>query len=361
MISENNIYSDLAIPPGEYLAEVIEELGMTKDELARRMNRPAPKLSAIFNGTKAITPDTALQLEKVVGVPAHIWTGLESEYRLTLARNQEAREIQQQQNETKLVTKYCYADLANLGFVKKTTRPINKVRELQHFFGVTSLKNIPNLKRHQVAFRTGAGNQSQEATSAWLRIGEFQAQRTEAPPFSQKALKHSIPKIRRMTNLLPGKFINSLKKILLECGIVFVLCPHLPKTYTSGATFWLGQNKAVVMLSNRGRWADMFWFSFFHEIGHLRLHGKQLVFLENDNGSELDKREQEANNFAANVLIPLKEYKEFLFDGLFQVDNITDFAKRIKVHPGIIVGRLQHDGLLKISWLNSIRTRYDWK
>lgn len=73
------IHSDLAIAPGEFLEEVIDDLGMTKDEFAVRMNRPAAKLSQIFSGNKAITPDTALQIEKVTGVPAHIWTGLESE------------------------------------------------------------------------------------------------------------------------------------------------------------------------------------------------------------------------------------------------------------------------------------------
>ena len=83
MMIRENILSDMAIPPGEYLEEVISEMGMTKNELAQRMSRPAPKLSAIFTGDKAITPNTALQLEKVVGVPAHIWTGLEAEYRLT--------------------------------------------------------------------------------------------------------------------------------------------------------------------------------------------------------------------------------------------------------------------------------------
>ena len=92
MMTEQNIHSDLAIPPGEYLEEVLVELGMTKDELARLMDRPGPKLNAIFKGHKSITPDTALRLEKVVGVPAHIWTGLEAEYRLALARIQDTKE-----------------------------------------------------------------------------------------------------------------------------------------------------------------------------------------------------------------------------------------------------------------------------
>src|SRR5690606_1407062 len=99
MTKEKNIYSDLPIPPGEFLEEVIDDLGMGKDELAKRMNRPAAKLSAIFSGDKAITPDTALQLEKVTGVPAHIWNGLESEYRLTLARLQEHKELENRKNE----------------------------------------------------------------------------------------------------------------------------------------------------------------------------------------------------------------------------------------------------------------------
>ena len=89
MMTDRSVHSDLAVPPGEYLEEVLEELGMTKDELAKRMDRPAPKLSAIFKGEKAITPDTALRLERGLGVPAHIWIGLESEYRLALARTEE--------------------------------------------------------------------------------------------------------------------------------------------------------------------------------------------------------------------------------------------------------------------------------
>jgi HTH-type transcriptional regulator/antitoxin HigA len=89
MMTDQSVHSDLAVPPGEYLEEVLEELGMTKDELAKRMDRPAPKLSAIFKGEKVITPDTALRLERVVGGPAQIWIGLESEYRRALARTEE--------------------------------------------------------------------------------------------------------------------------------------------------------------------------------------------------------------------------------------------------------------------------------
>ena len=362
MMTREDIHSDLAIPPGEYLEEVLSELGMSKNELARRMNRPAPKLSAIFTGDKAITPNTALQLEKVVGVPAHIWTGLEAEYRLTRARNQELQEIQKLREEVHLVRKFCYSELAKLGYVARKTKPLEKVQELQQFFGVTSLKNISALRRYQVAFRQGKGKRSPEATAALLRIGELQGQKTESAQFSKEALKSALPIIRSMTRLSPEEFETQLRQILLGAGVVLIFSPHLPKTYLYGATFWLGRLKAVLMLTIRGSWADIFWFSLFHEIGHLLLHGKQMVFLETDDReNKLEKAEKEADQFAANILIPPNDYKAFIQSASFYPHNIEEFADRLGIDPGIVVGRLQHEGYIQNSWHNQLRTRYVWK
>ena len=362
MMNSEHSRSDLAIPPGEYLAEVIYELGMTKDELARRMRRPAPKLSAIFTGNKVITPDTAIQLEKVVGVPAHIWTGLEAEYRLTLARNQEVYELKKLCDESHLVTKFCYSELVKFGLLAKKAKAAEKVQQLQHFFGVTSLRNISSLKRYQVAFRRGNGKRSPEATAAWLRMGEIQGQKAVCPPLRKDVLENELSSIRGMTRKEPENFETQLRQTLLNAGVVLVLCPHLPKTYLHGATFWLGQNKAVLMLTIRGRWADTFWFSLFHELGHLLLHSKQIVFLEDDaHEHETDKSEQEADGFAANILIPPDEYKLFLKAGAFYPQDIKKFARHLRIDPGIVVGRLQHDDYLKPSWHNQLRSRYKWK
>jgi len=366
MMTKEYTHSDLAVPPGEYLEEVLSELGMAKDELARRMNRPASKLSAIFTGDKAITPDTALQLEKVVGVPAHIWTGLEAEYRLTLARNLEVLEDQRLRGESCFIAKYCYSELVVQGFVAKKTKAPEKVQELQRFFGVTSLTNIPSLKRYQAAFRQGAGIRSHEATATCLRIGEFQGQRTVSSPFNKSLLESVLPLIRSMTLQVPERFEAKLRQTLLDVGVVLVLCPHLPKTYLQGATFWLRQNKAVnkavIMLTIRGSWADIFWFSLFHEIGHILLHGKKMVFLEEVNKTcELGNFEKEANTFAVDVLIPPGDYKSFLDAGSFYSRDIISFARHLGIDPGIVVGRLQHDDKILRSWHNNLRTRYRWE
>lgn len=368
MVIRQEVHSDLPIPPGEYLAEVIAELGMTKDELARRMNRPAAKLSAIFAGGKAITSDTALQLEKVVGVPAHIWTGLEAEYRLTLARLHEAREHQQLQKESGLVTKFCYKELAELGFVAKKTKPTEKVSELQRFFGVTSLRNITDLRRYQAAFRCAPRKRSPEALAAWLRIGEVKGQKTVCAPFDINKLERTLQELRSLTLRAPEQFEPELHKILADAGVVLVLAPHLSKTYAHGATFWLGRDKAVLMLTIRGSWADIFWFSLFHELGHILLHlSKQEVILESDeveteNLSCKDQaHEREADQFAANKLIPPEAYKNFVETGSFYRGDIQRFASQVGIDAGIVVGRLQHDDHIQKSWHNQLRSRYEWK
>ncbi len=363
MNNASNINSNLAIPPGEFLEEVISDFGITKDELARRMNRPAAKLSAIYKGDKAITPETALQLEKVVGVPAHVWIGLENEYRLTLARQKELQ--MNLQEEAKLITSYCYRDLAKLNYVKKCSKSAEKVIELQKFFGVTSLNTIANLNRYQPFFRIsnqGLSKHSPEVLAAWLRMGEIEAHKTDTEEFNKKRFIRVLQQIRALTRLEPEEFIPKLETLLAESGIAFVVVPHLPKTYAHGATYWLGKSKAILMLTLRKSWADIFWFSLFHEIGHILLHSNQIVFVEGENHNDTQKKyEFEADKFAANTLIPPKQYNEFIKKSEFYKNNILRFAERVKIDPGIVVGRLQYENYIKNSWHNQLRSRYIWK
>jgi len=361
MVTDNDIQSNLAIPPGEYLEEVLEELGMTKDELAHRMGRPATKLSQIFRGEKAITPDTALQLETVVGVPAHIWTGLESEYRLTLARQEKRQQEDQLRSETGLVAKFPYIELVKAGEIERHSGPTDRVKALREFFGVMSLRSVRELKRYQPAFRfgkSGSGERTPEAIAAWLRMGERRAQRFHCAPYSEDRLRACLADLRGMTSQNPDNFQESLLSALAECGVALIFCPHFLKTGSHGATFWLGHEKAVLMITIRYKWADIFWFSLFHEIGHILLHSRQAVILEDD---AQDQREHAADMFAASTLIPQAEYRHFTHEGLFYPDDIAKFARKVGIDSGIVVGRLQHDGLLNRRFCNDLRTRYEWK
>ncbi|MCX6363221.1 MAG: HigA family addiction module antitoxin [Actinobacteria bacterium] len=364
MATEATIHSDLAVPPGEYLEEVIAELDMSKDELARRMRRPAAKLSAVFKGHKAITPDTALQLEKVVAVPAHIWLGLESDYRLTLARRQSQTEVGRLRAESKLTAAYCYNQLAKLGAVARTTKPLVKVAELQRFFGVASLTAIPEVRRYQAAFRMGATSRhrrSPEAVASWLRLGEVEARKLDCAAFDKKRLESSLPTLRAMTMQLPEVLEPALSSLLARAGVALIICPHFPGTRVHGATFWVGRDKAALMMTIRGGWADVFWFSLFHELGHILLHGRREVILENDDADPaLKEREAEADQFAGESLIPPDDYLRFVASGGFSGAEIEAFAFKSNIDPGVVVGHLQHDGHLKREGQNELRTRYTW-
>jgi len=358
MATNPEIYSDLAVPPGEYLAEIVEEIGMSQAELARRMGRPVQAISEIANGIKAITPDTALQLEQVLGVPAHIWTGLEAEYQLTKARSEAAAQVE---DEADLVVRFPYPEIAKLGWAKPTRRRSEKVMELRRFFGVASLHNLQGVHAYAPAFRQSARAEvSHEALVAWLRGGTLEAEKTKTAPFDGAKVRGVLQTLRPLTRQEPDLFLPELRQQLAEGGIAFVLLPHFPKTYANGATFWLAPYKAVLMMTIRGSWADIFWFSLFHELGHILLHDKRHTFLEDGvDDPSWQKQEEEADEFAQKTLIPPAHYRSFVKAGRFSATRIASFADEIDIAPGIVVGRLQHDGLLARNH-HIHRARYKW-
>lgn len=360
-MTDQSYMSDLAIPPGEYLEEVLDDLELSQAELARRMGRPPQAINEIIKGEKAITPETAIQLEQVVDVPAEFWNNLESGYRLVLAKEQEMLKAQQ---EIEVVSKFPYLEMSKLGLVKKTRNAIEKVKELQKFFGVSSLFNIENVKEYSPAFRLWENETiSREAIAAWLRTGHLLASWQDVADFDRNTLKNNIANIRALSlESDPKKMLSSLKSLLAVCGVALVVIPHYPRTYVTGATFWYGKNKPVVMMSMRGSWSDIFWFSLMHELGHILLHNKRITFIEGGNNSSQDYKvqEEDADYFAQEILIPKLSYDEFVSKFDFGPASIAIFAESIGIHPGIVTGRLQHDKYLS-HLQHHHRTRYKWK
>ncbi len=360
MATEKRFYSDLPIPPGNYLAEVLGAKGMTQAELARRIGRPTQAVNEIIKGEKAITPATALQLERALDVPAHIWTGLEARYQLIKARLEERKQLEK---ETAYLARTPYKELTELGCVEKSRDREHKIRELHSFYGVSSLANLPAVKAYQASFRCGgARDASSYALAAWLRCAEMRAAELPADGFDKEKLRKSLNEIRVLSAKSPDEFVPVLRKLLAGCGVVLVLLPHFPKTYAHGATFWLKPDKAVLLMSIRGRWADVFWFSLFHELGHILLHKKRTFIDDMKVSPELAQEEKEADRFAANSLIERVRFEDFVRNADLGEAAIEAFAGEVGVSAGIVVGRLQHEGLIKQdSALNRLRARYIWK
>jgi len=355
MATDAPMFTDTPAPPGEILKDTLDGFGMTSKELAQRMGRPAQAISQIINGTKAITGETALQLECVLGTPAHVWVNLETNYQFNKARLEQQNKLEGQIADAR---NFPVNEMGKLGFIACERDPKDRVRALLRFFGVADLGIVHT--RYDAAFRKSDKNEaSPYALAAWLRQGEILAGKIETADYSPDAIRACLESIRLLTRRMGEGFDGTLRHTLAECGVAVVFVPHLPKTYAHGATFWR-EGKPVIQLSIRGRTDDLFWFTFFHEAGHILLHGRKAVFIEGL-GTVDPAQEQEANNFARDMLIPERPYASFVRRDRFTTDAVRSFASEIQVSTGIVVGRLQHDGHLPQSHLNGLKRKLDWK
>jgi addiction module HigA family antidote len=353
-----------AIPPGETLRETLESIGMTQAELAKRTGRPKKTINEIIVGKAAITAETALQLERVLGVPASFWNNLERNYRETLARLAEEKQLGMRPAWLKT---FPVSAMIKAGWLPKKTTPIQQLQSLLSFFGVAGIEEWKRMwLSPQATYRLSpAFRASVSAVAAWMRRGEIEAAEIDCKPYDSAGFKESVKEARSLTASPPHIFEPALRKGCAKAGVAVVFIPELPGTHIFGATRWLNPAKALIQLSLRGKSDDLLWFTFFHEAAHILLHGKRGVFIEDKGGgcgpSETGDQEQtEANQFACNLLIPPQELRSFVARAQFDLDSICSFAKRIGIAPGIVVGRLQHDRLIEFSQGNSLKQRFEF-
>ena len=235
----------------------------------------------------------------------------------------------------------------NWDWIAKTRDPYEKVINLRKFFSVASLGFDTELKRKLAFRKSNNDNFSKEALYCWLRYGEIQSNKDEYPKFNIEKLKENSKKIRTLANKSFLSQIDIIKKLLKECGIALIYEPHLPNTYVNGVSYKITCDKAIIMISDRGKKDDILWFTLFHEIGHLIKHSRKEVFID-----------LEADEFARNILIPDYIYNDFIKNNnLFNENIIKDFSKNNNISTGIIVGRLQKDGLVGWNQFNNLITR----
>jgi HTH-type transcriptional regulator / antitoxin HigA len=352
---------DWAVAPGEILQEALEERDLSQSELARRMDRPVKTVNEIVNGKAAITPDTAIQLELTLGIPASFWNNLESRYRAYLAQERAASSLEAQAD---WLTKFPLKDLARHKLIEPKSSKGETVAALLAYFQVGSPTAWENRwLTPEVEFRASKAHQSSpHAVSAWLRWGELLAEEAETKPFNDQTLREVLQGIRAMTRRDPTLVIRRVKKDLAEAGVALILAPEFEGTRLSGAIHWPRRDAAIIQLSFRHKSDDHFWFSLFHEAGHaLDRRGRDFVDeLARDVGEAGDD-EGRADTFARNTLLEPVAYEEFVAADNFDRDAITAFAAEQKIAAGIVVGRLQYDDLLPpATHLNSLKKKVKW-
>jgi HTH-type transcriptional regulator/antitoxin HigA len=353
----NQFMPDYAVPPGETLLETIEAIGMAQAELAERTGRPKKTINEIIKGKAAITPETALQFERVLGIPAGFWNNLERNYQETLARLNEQKSLQRQINWLK---KMPLNVLIKMSWVKKHSDKVQQLQAILNFFGVASPEQWETRwMGAQVSYRTSKVFQSDPyAIASWLRMGELTARNIGCKPFDASKFKNVLSNVRQLTVKPPEDFQQEVIRSCADAGVAVAFVPEIPGIRASGATWWVTPNKAVVQLSLRYKSDDQLWFSFFHEAGHILLHGKKEVFIE---GDDKNSKEDEADRFASDALIPPKKYRQFIQAGRCSKVAIQQFAAELGIAPGIVVGRLQHDDKIHHSFCNDLKKRFEWE
>lgn len=345
-MSKNKKLNEYVIAPGETILELLESNSMTQLDLSYKTGINKKTINEIIKGKASITKSTALKLEYVFNIPASFWNNLESEYRETLERQKDLASIIE---EEKYLEEIPYNEMAkrNWDCILETRDNVEKVINLRKFFSVASLSFDTDLRR-KLAFRKKENiNFSYEALYCWLRYGEIQSNKEDISKFNEDLLREKVIDIRKLVCNTFLSQLDKIKGILSDCGVSLVFEPHLPKTYVTGVSYKITPDKAIIMLSDRGKKDDILWFTLFHEIAHLIKHGKKEVFIDSDD-TEKNEIELEADDFARNILIPENEYNYFIKNNIITEKNIKDFSQSINVSPGIIVGRLQKDKI--INW-----------
>jgi Zn-dependent peptidase ImmA (M78 family) len=302
---------------------------------------------------------TALLLEKVLGIDARFWINRESLYREKLARIEEAKQYEGWISWVKVLP---HKLLRKLGYLKAETESPALVAELLQFFGVGSPNQWEKVYGNQYAntsFRkTEAFETSLGAIATWLRIGEIEKQKMELPDFDKEKFKSVLQEALVMVRKHPEDFAVRLRSLCQEAGVALVYTVQIQKAPASGAVRWVGGHP-LLQLTDRYKTNDHFWFNFFHEAGHILLHGKKDVFYEDMPGYELDeKKESEANIFAANQLLP-ESFIDDLPSKKLKEQDIRDIARDYKTHPAIVVGRLQTLKRIEPSFFNQLKMRVD--
>jgi addiction module HigA family antidote len=347
-------------PPGDTLNDLLEERGLKQTELATRMDVSAKFVNELIAGKASISPATALALEKSLDVPADFWLARDARYQEALARGKARADMA---NNVSWLKELPLRDMCRFGWIQDRESKPSLVEACLQYFGVASVSawrqqyvthtNASAAYRASEKVRGDAGS-----VAAWLRAGEHAAAEIECAAFNRERFLEMLIKARELTLITdPSVFVPKLRDSFALCGVAVAIVRAPAGCPVNGAVRWLSPQKALVQLSMRYLRNDTFWFTFFHECGHIALHGKKILFLENDEMTGSD--EDEANEFAADRLIPPSKWTS-LQSSVLTESTIKEFARQIGVAPGIVVGRLQNDKRVPWSRLNHLKVLYVW-
>lgn len=350
---------DWLSPPGETISDILHERNVTAQTFAGTIGKPVDEVLGLIEGREIITPCLARKLESTLGGSVQFWLAREKRYREGLKT---FASLANDSDTQRWVESLPFKDMVRFGWVPTAKDLPEKVIACLRFFGVRDLsawKQSYKPVLESAVFRTSAAFESTPgAVAAWFRRGEQESASITCESWNVERLHQVLKDLRALTREPdPKVFLPRVRELLCACGVAVVVLRAPAGCRASGATRFITAKKALMLLSFRHLSDDQFWFSVFHEAGHLLLHKDRVMVDAPDMPSS--KEEEEANAFAAKILVP-DEFKTEMLRLPVDGRAVMRFARRIGVSPGIIVGQMQHLGRLTHRQLNNLKRRYDW-
>jgi HTH-type transcriptional regulator/antitoxin HigA len=358
-MDSNDFAPDWTSAPGETIIDILEERGFSIGYLAEGLGQSLDHVRELLAGRIRITNGIAKRLENILGPSAAFWIARDSQYQKDSAR----LEKETRRDREEWLNALPLRDAAKFGWLRDSKYPSEKIAACLQFFNVSSVREWRVKYEHvlaDAAFRTSPSFASKPGSVAvWLRRGEIEASAMALKEWNPHRFKQILENIRGLTKQRdPQVFVPEVKRQCAQCGVAVAVVRAPAGCRASGATRFLSPNKALLLLSFRFLSDDHFWFTFFHEAGHLLLHSPEKLFLEGIERSQ-SREELEANDFAERVLVPsdlLSTLRRLPADKR----EIVKFAIRAGISPGIVVGQLQHFRRLGREQFNSLKRRFRW-
>ncbi len=367
MSTSEGFQPDWTSAPGDTIVDILRDREISNESFASSMSLSQEGVNDLLQGRSTVTINVARLLTRVLGASVEFWMSRDYQYR------QDSRRLQE--DEVGWLRKLPLGDMIKFGWLSPPPLPSEELAACLRFFGASSVvewREKYSGLQESAAFRSSPSFDSrEESVAAWLRQGEIEAARIECGPWHAARFQESLNQLRPLTRQKdPDRFLPALQGACSVNGVAVVVVRSPSGCRASGATRFMTNHKAILQLSFRYLTDDHFWFTFFHEAGHLILHGQRQFFtaalgaqrpwiLE---GADVPttEEEQEANHFAATALIP----QEFQYEFSTLTSNhkaVIRFANRVGVSPGVVVGQMQHLGHIGYDQLNSLKRRFAWQ
>ncbi len=333
--------------PGEFIKDELIERDWTQADLAEILGRPVQAVNEIVAGKKTITPETARGLGDAFGTGPELWLNLENTYRLSrtpppddsVARRARLYELAPIKE---MLRRRWIPDLGDISDVEDSVLT---------FLEMSTIEDTPSLAF--AAKKSSSYSETSPSQRAWCFRAKQLAERQTVEEFTPEKLVDHLPEFRQL-----AKDVDSLRQVpafLANLGIRFVIVEHLKSTRIDGAALWLDEASPVIVLSLRYDRIDNFWFVLAHELAHIK-NGDQIVDSDLVGASAQSTEakpefERKTDRMAASLLIPTRTLQAFIEHNhpRFSKQTIRGFAEKCGVHPGIVVGQLQHRKAISFS------------